>query len=154
MSEHLPTPEESQPKPRREVPWTALAGVVALGGFVTAGIAVSNSGPTVHAKHVYAGVSTQVEHRFQPTTRCSYTVGTGGACAQETTTYKMGLEQCPADVAAARQGRTTESIDRAVGNIGIGCISEVIQVPERIWNASSTGSIIVFDGPPARPLQD
>jgi hypothetical protein len=123
------------------------------GGIVAAGIAVMNDDPAVRAKRVYAGVPAQVEHRFQPTTRCSYTVGTGGACAQETTTYKMRIEQCPADVEAARQGNTTESLDRAVGKIGVGCLAEVMQVPERVWS-NTTGSVIVFDGPPARPLHD
>jgi hypothetical protein len=156
MSEHSPQPDKSEPTPKttREIPWTALAGVTLLGGFAVVGIIALNDGPPVHAKHIRAGVPTQVEQRLQPTVRCGYRVGTGGACAQEEVTYKMKLEQCPADVEAARQGQAAESLDRTVGKIGAGCIVEIMQVPESVWQANTTGSIFVFDGPPAKPLHD
>jgi hypothetical protein len=153
MSEQIHTSDEPKPEKRR-FPWLPLTAAGVLGGVAVFGIISWADSPAVHAQNIYADVPAQVEFRHQPTTRCSYTVGFGGACAQETTTYKMTIEQCPADVEAARRGEASDSLDRAVGAIGTGCVTEVLQVPAAIWKGNGVGSVLVFDGAPAKPLTD
>ena len=69
-----------------------------------------------------------------------------GTCLRWDTVYYLDIEQCPADVQAAKQGRQTTSFDPKVGEYYTGCNFDYVEVSPDAYQQFPDGATIVFSG--------
>lgn len=61
--------------------------------------------------------------------------------------YWLAIEQCPADVEAAKQGKPNQqSFDPAIDVVAPGCIVDWVSVRRGTYNDFQEGQVIVFKG--------
>jgi hypothetical protein len=66
--------------------------------------------------------------------------------------YALGIEQCPSDIEAAKQGQPTSSFDPAVGEVYVACNYDTVSVGEATWQQYADGATITFPGSPTHHL--
>lgn len=100
---------------------------------------------------IVAGVPGQVEKHFSRTTCATYLKY---VCTSHTTTYYLGIEQCPGDlIPATQEGQATASFNPDVGVMSPDCYYDNVAVSLATWQTYYDGSTIVFDGPVGEKLR-
>lgn len=133
---------ESHPSPRRKN--RLVAGMAAGAAILGAGAAVKY-GPglaedhLMHESKIVAGVPGQVEDS-KPTT-----VIVNGTPMQFT---EVRVEQCAADIEAAKEGRQTTSFNPEIGKVAAGCVVDWVRS-----EASPIGSVVIFQGKVGKHLK-
>lgn len=120
---------------------------VALAGSLAVGLAACES--LRDDSKIVAGVPGQVEEHLSGR-HCSMRIK--AICTRWEPDYYLGVEQCPADVAAAKAGHQTESFDPKVGETYVGCVYDTVRVSADTYQAYADGSTIVFGGAVGHPL--
>lgn len=123
----------------------AIAGAVALGPKALDTI----DGWVNPESKIVAGAPGQVEYHSTGRHCASYLKAN---CIRWATDYYLGIEQCPADVEAARNGQQTTSFDPKVGEYYEGCNYDSVQVSAETWQNFADGSTIIFGGPVGEPV--
>jgi hypothetical protein len=123
----------------------AIAVTLGVGvAAVTAFFLAPKIAKSINESDIVAGVPAQVERAYSEKTCVSYMKT---FCLKYETDYYLGVEQCPADIDAARQGRQTTTFNPKVGAIYEGCVYDTVKVGAETYNGSPTGSTITFSGP-------
>jgi hypothetical protein len=98
---------------------------------------------------IVAGVPGQVEDH-DTSEYCAGMVK--GICINWETEYYLTIEQCPADVQAAKEGQETTSFNPDLGAIYEGCNYDNVQVNSATFYETPAGATITFDGEVGEPL--
>jgi hypothetical protein len=125
-----------------------VVGVMAGAAIVATNVLDMHFTPEAVETEAVRGVPMQVEGRW------ARQVCYPGAfdCS---TNYMIKIEQCPADILAARNGSaelqkqvTESSLDTRLGHVAAGCFTTNIKVADELWPRLSEGSIITISGDP------
>lgn len=116
-----------------------LAGAIALGPKVWHAIE-DRANPE---SRIVAGAPGQVE-THSTGKHCGVYVK--AICTDWVTDYYLGIEQCPVDVQAAKQGHQTASFDPKVGEIYQSCYYDLVKVDATDWQQFPDGATVVFPG--------
>lgn len=70
------------------------------------------------------------------------------------TVYYLGLEQCPADIEAAKAGKpiSSPSFDPATHTYSQDCFIQRVEVPRAVYDKYAEGDTIIFDGKVGEPI--
>ena len=90
---------------------------------------------------IVGGVYGQVEERRHITT--------GGVGTPRDTSYYLGIEQCRADVEAAKNGNPGQkSYDPRLGEVASGCLVDEVRVGHDTYQKTNKGDEIILAGDP------
>jgi hypothetical protein len=123
----------------------AIAGAIVLGPKAWDAL----EGAINPESKIVAGVPGQVESHSTGRHCGSFIKGN---CILWVTDYYLGIEQCPSDVEAARNGQQTTSFDPKVGEYYQNCYVDSVQVGAETWQNFADGSTIIFGGPVGEPV--
>lgn len=131
--------------------WPHAAVVAATAGALAIAPTLIHDAEKATTSKIVAGVPGQVSEHLT-TTPCISRVG--AICSVYTTDYFLGIEQCPQDIQAAREGRQTESFSPSIDSHSKNCVYDTVSVSQDTYQQYPDGSVIIFDGPVGKRLQE